>query len=169
MEQNNFLQEHFKITLCLQQLKDTLNILVALLGVIRENLIEYQKKTSKNINQSEKNFAPTFVDHHILLHINFNRGCLTKSNISVPKKVIKLYISYKLNPQLRNLNTDFTLNNGLFVWVKLTKNADLDKYKYSGYGIGSDSRSEFSFADGSITKYVTIFGADISSYPHSDN
>ena len=61
MEQNNFLQEYFKITLCLQQLKDTLNILVALLGVIRENLIEYQKKTLKNINQSEKNFAPTFV------------------------------------------------------------------------------------------------------------
>ena len=138
---------------------------MALLGLIRENLIEYQKKTLKNMNQSEKNFPPTFVDHYILLHINFNRDCLTKSNIFVHKKVIKLYISYKLNSQLRNLNTDFTLNNCLVVWVKLI----IDKYKYSGYGIGSDSRSEFSFADGSIAKYVTIFGANISSCPHSDN
>ena len=31
----------------------------------------------------------------------------------------------------------------LFGAVKLTKNADKDKYKYSGYGIGFDSRSEF--------------------------
>ena len=36
--------------------------------------------------------------------------------------------------------------------VKLTKNADLDKYKYSGYGIGFESRSEFSFTDGSMGK-----------------
>ena len=29
----------------------------------------------------------------------------------------------------------------------LTKNADPDKYKYSSYNIGFDSRSEFSFTD----------------------
>ena len=31
-------------------------------------------------------------------------------------------------------------------------NADPDKYKYSGYGIGFDSHSEFSFSDGSVGK-----------------
>ena len=36
--------------------------------------------------------------------------------------------------------------------VKLIKNADPDKYKYSGYGIAFDSRSEFSFTYGSIGK-----------------
>ena len=141
-------------------------------GTTRSDSRKSNRVSEENIKKYKsvrEEFCTNFCYHHILLHINFNRGCLTKSTISVPKKVIKLYISYKLNPQLRNLNTDFTLNNCLFVWVKLTKNADLDKYKYSGYGIGSDSRSEFSFADGSITKYVTIFGADISSYPHSDN
>ena len=40
-----------------------------------------------------------------------------------------------LNQWLRNLNTDFTLGNCLFASVKVTKNADPDKYKYSGYGI----------------------------------
>ena len=69
---------------------------------------------------------------------------LIKNNIPIPTKVINLYISYTLGPQLKNLNTDFTLGNCLFGSVKLTKNADLDKYKYSGYGIGLDSRSEFS-------------------------
>ena len=67
-----------------------------------------------NITKSNSNFAPTFVDHHVLPDINFNGHCLTKNNISIPKKVINLYISYTLGPQLRNLNTDFTLGNCLF-------------------------------------------------------
>ena len=72
-------------------------------------------------------FAPIFVDHHLLSDINFNGHRLMKNNISVPKNVINLYISYKLNPQLRNLNTDFTLSNCSFGSVDLNKNADLDK------------------------------------------
>ena len=68
----------------------------------------------KNITKSYSNFAPIFVDHHVLLHINFNRHYLIKNNISVPKNVINLYISYILSPWLRNLNTDFTLSNCLF-------------------------------------------------------
>ena len=63
-------------------------------------------------------------------------NCLIKNIISIPKKVINLYISYALGSQSRNLNTDFTLGNYLFGSVKLNKNADLDKYKYTGYGIG---------------------------------
>ena len=94
---------------------------------------------------------------------------MTNINISIPKKVINLYISYTLNPWLRNLNIDFTLKNCLFGSVKLTKNADPDKYKYSGYEIGFDSRSEFSFTDGSVGKNVIIFGADISSSVQIDN
>ena len=46
---------------------------------------------------------------------------------------MNLYISYTLNPWLRNLNTYSTLNNCLFGSVKITKNADLDKYKHRGY------------------------------------
>ena len=35
--------------------------------------------------------------------------------------------------------------NCFFGAVTLTKNADIEKYKYSGYGIGFDRRSIFSF------------------------
>ena len=67
------------------------------------------------------------------------------------------------------MNTDCTLGSCLFESVKLTKNADLDKYKYGGDDIGSNSRSEFSFTDGSMRKNVIIFGADMSSSVHIDN
>ena len=89
---------------------------------------EMPEENIENITKLDSDFAPTFVDHHTLTDINFNRHCLIKDNISIPKNVINLYISYKLNPQLRNLNADLTLNKCLFGSVKLTKNADLDKY-----------------------------------------
>ena len=127
------------------------------------------EESIENITKSDSNFAPTSVDHHLLPEKNFNGQCLIKNNISIPKKVINLYISYTLGPQIRDLNTDFTLGNCLFGSVKLIKNANLDKYKYTGYGIEFDSRSEFLFTDGSYGKNVIIFGADMSSSVHVDN
>ena len=51
----------------------------------------------KNITKSDINFAPTFIDHHLLPDMNFNGHCLI-NNISIPKKVVNLYISGKLTP-----------------------------------------------------------------------
>ena len=50
--------------------------------------------------------------------------------------------------------------------MKLTKNTDPDKYKYSGYSIGFDSRSQFLWTDGSYGKNVIIVGVDKSSSAH---
>ena len=66
----------------------------------------------ENINKSGSNFTATFVGHHLLPDMNFDGHGLIKSNISIPKKVINLYISYTLGLQLRNLNIDFPLDNG---------------------------------------------------------
>ena len=82
---------------------------------------------------------------------------------------MNLYICHEISPWSRDLNKDFTLGSCLFGSVKLTKNSDLDKYKYSDYGIGFDSRSEFWLPDGSIGKNVIIFEADMSSSVHIDN
>ena len=49
----------------------------------------------------------------------------------------------------------------------MTKNADIDKYGYSGYGIGFDRRSSFSFPGGEFGQNVLIFGADMSSSAHN--
>ena len=51
----------------------------------------------------------------------------------------------------------------------MIKNADIDKYGYSGYGIGFDRRSSFSFPGGGFGQNVLIFGADMSSSAHIDN
>ena len=62
-----------------------------------------------------------------------------------------------------------TLKNCLFDAVTLTKNTDVDKYKYSGYGIGFDRRSSFSFPSGGFGQNVLIFGVDMSFSAHIDN
>ena len=54
--------------------------------------------------------------------------------------------------QSRDLNSNFTLRDCLFVGVKLAKNADPDKHVYSGHVIGFDFRSEFSLPDYNIGK-----------------
>ena len=122
----------------------------------------------ENISKPDSNFAPALVDHRVLPDMNFNGHCLI-NNISIPKKVINLYIFDTLTSWLRNLNTNFTLNNCLLGSVKLTKNDDKDKHKYSGYSIGFDSPSEFLFTDGSMERNVIIFGADMNSSLHVDN
>ena len=74
----------------------------------------------------------------MLIIIDFNGNC-SVNDIYTTKKLINIYIYYILSPWLKNLNTDFTLKNCLFGSVKLTKNADPNKYKYSGYRIGFGS------------------------------
>ena len=53
--------------------------------------------------------------------------------------------------------------------LRLAKNADIDKYGYSGYGIGFDRRSSFSFPGGGFGQNVLIFGVDMSFSAHIDN
>ena len=55
-----------------------------------------------------------------------------------------------------------------FVSVKVTKNADPDQYKYSGYDIGFYSRSEL-LNDRSMVKTFITFGAYVSWSVHIGN
>ena len=57
----------------------------------------------------------------------------------------------------------------MFSAVTLTKNTDIDKNGYSGYGNGFDRRSSFSFPGGEFGQNIIIFGVDMSSSPHIDN
>ena len=51
----------------------------------------------------------------------------------------------------------------------MTKNGDIDKYGYTGYIIGFDRRSRFTFPGSGFGQNVLIFGADMSSSAHIDN
>ena len=46
-------------------------------NIIHGNLMEFQENI-ENITKSGSNFAPTFVDHHLLPDIHFDGHCLTK-------------------------------------------------------------------------------------------
>ena len=76
-------------------------------------------------------------------YLIFNGDCLkqdcSKKVIYDHEKIVSIYIVYDLqsNP---NYNPGFTLENCLFGAVKVTKNADVNKYKHSGYGIGFDGK-----------------------------
>ena len=68
-----------------------------------------------------------------------------------------------------NYNPDFTLENYLSGSVKITRNTDVNKYKYSEYGIGFDGKGVFTHPAGSFGNNAIIFGVDMSSSVHVDN
>ena len=93
-------------------------------------------------------FSPKIVSvNNSRIRVRFKGTCLKQDKVTfTPRNVINLFfIVYKLNRWSQDLNADFTLKVCLFVTVKLTKNADRDKYFYPGYGIVYDACSLFSF------------------------
>ena len=92
------------------------------------------------------------------IRLKFNRSILRKPKVSFAHgKRVNIYIVYKLAGSSSH-SDDSTLKNCLSGAVVLTKNSDIDKYGYSGYGIG-----------GRFGQNVLIFGADMSSSTHIDN
>ena len=72
------------------------------------------------------------------------------------RTTVHIYIVYELVAS-SSFNDDPTLKNSLFGAVRLTKNPDIDKYQYLGYGIGFDRKSSFSIPDGGFGQNVIIF------------
>ena len=95
----------------------------------------------------------------------FTGSCLKQLKFMfTPKKVVNICIVYESEASSSHTN-DPTLKNCLFGAVTLTKNDDIEKYGYSGYGIGFDRRSSFSFPSGGFGQTALIFGVDMSSSP----
>ena len=81
--------------------------------------------------------------------------------------IVNIYIVYEITSDYKDINYP-TLENCLFGSVKLTKNSVIDKYRYSGYGIGFDRETSFLFGN-EVCKNVIIFGVDMSSSSKIDN
>ena len=102
------------------------------------------------------------------IKLKFNGSCLVQGQITyTPKTIVNIYIVYAITKK-NSISSYPTLENCLFGAVKLTKNPDFDKYKYSGYGIGFDRRGEFSFGDG-FGQNIIILGTDMGSSVHANN
>ena len=142
-------------------------------GVI-DRVLSWQSKGLSNESikppaTSNNSLNPKLSYYDTKLRVQFTRSCLKQPNfIFTHKKVVNIYIICKLGASSSH-NNDPTLNIFLFGAVTLTKNADIEKYKYSGYGIGFYRRGSFSFPGGGFSQNVIIFGVDMSSSIHIDN
>ena len=77
----------------------------------------------------------------------FRGSCLKQNKATFNHgKRVNIYIVYVLDKIY--LKNNPTLVNCLFGAVSITKNADIDKSKYSVYGIGFDRSSVYSFGNG---------------------
>ena len=97
---------------------------------------------------------------------------LNKKKIIRPNNnnIINIYVVYLIDPVSNTRNTDYTVQNGLFGGVKITKNAaDTSKHKYEGYGICFDEGSTFSIGNINNGRNVLIFGVHENSVTHSNN
>ena len=85
---------------------------------------------------------------------------------------MNIYIAYeiiRISNIDGNRNSNLAVQNALFGAVSLTKNADVNKHKYSEFGIAFDRTSRFSFPGGGDGENVIIFGVDMNSFIHVDN
>ena len=126
--------------------------------------------SAKTINPPTNSFSPSVNYVGNKIRVKFNGSCLKQTNkLTYTHKTIgNIYIVYELGAFSSN-NNDPTLKNCLFGAVTLTKNTDIDKYKYSDYGIWFDRRSSFSFPGGGFGQNVLILGVDMNSSSHIDN
>ena len=94
--------------------------------------------------------------------VEFN-GSLKQDKVTFNHgKIVNIYIAYKISKNIK-ISDYRTLESCLFGAVSQAKNADIDKYKYSGYGIGSNRHGSFSFPGIGLGRNVIIFGVDMSS------
>ena len=114
--------------------------------------------------------VPPFLDYYgTKTRVEFSVSCLKQDSVTFNhKKVVNIYIVYEISKSI-NISDYLTLENCLFGAVSLTKNAEIDRCGYSGYGIGFDRHGSFSFPGTGLGRNVIIFGVDMSSSTKIDN
>ena len=89
----------------------------------------------KSFTVSGSSTAPQLAYTEDRIMVKLEGGCLKQDKVTYSHgQTIKIYIVYQLCGSVTNSSA--TLENCLFGAVTLTKNYDIDKYKYSGYVIG---------------------------------
>ena len=130
---------------------------------------ELSAETIKPPSTSDNSLTPAVSYYGTKTRTKFTGSCLKQPTISYNHDaIVNIYIVYELGASGSHIN-DPTLKNCLFDAVTLTKNADIDKYGYSGYGIGFDRKSSFKFPGGGMGQNLLIFGADVRSSAHINN
>ena len=100
-----------------------------------------------SITASNCKITPELSFYGTKTKVEFNGSCLKQDKVTYNHgEIVNIYIVYEISQNFSSSSYP-TLENCLFGAVSLTKNADIDKYKYSGYGVGFDRHGEFSFGN----------------------
>ena len=96
---------------------------------------------------SNNSLTPVLNYYDTKTRVKFNGSFLQQPKLSYSHgTIVNICIVYELSASSSH-SDDPTLGNCLFSTVALTKNPDgIDKYRYSGYGIGFERKSSFSFS-----------------------
>ena len=133
---------------------------------------EESRLSDEKINSSKTpnhSITPNLDYYGTKIRVKFRGNCLKQDKITFRhKKIGNIYIAYELTGSSSNGN-DPTVINSLFGAVRLTRNADIDKYGYSGYETGFNRRGSFSFPGGGFGSTVIIFEVNMSSSIYVDN
>ena len=135
--------------------------------VTTENISSWESKGLPNevIKAPDNTLALELIYSGKKMYVKFNGSCLKQDKITFNHgKIVNIYIVYTLKSTL-NYDEDITPENCLFDAVKITKNADISKYKYSGYGIGFDGKGVFSNPSGGFANNAIIFVAKWANMP----
>ena len=126
--------------------------------------------SNENIDPPNTSLSPSVIYVGNKIRVKLTGSCLKQSNkISYfHKKIVNIYTVDELGASSSH-NNDPALKTYLFRTVTLTKNTVVDIYGYSGYGIGFDRRSSFSFPGTGFGQKLLICGVDMSSSSHIDN
>ena len=120
-------------------------------------------------NLFSSNNSPTLLNQGNRRGVTFNGNYMKQNKLGYAHEtVVNIYIVYELKNRTIN-NPDFTVLNGLFGAVKLTKDVNTSNYGYSGYGICFDSGGSFTSGNISNGKNVIIFDVNTENSIHSTN
>ena len=117
-------------------------------GVGNDNYIHYWQSKGlsderiNSITASNYSVSP-FLDYYgTKTRVEFSGSCLKQDKVTFNHgKIVNIYIVYEQS--MFCLGSLFTRISCLFGAVSMTKNADIDMYKYSGYRIGFDRGRSF--------------------------
>ena len=96
-----------------------------------------KRLSTEPIGLPNTSFSPSINYVGNKIRVKFTGSCLKQSNrlTYTYGKIVNIYIVYELGASSSN-GSDPTLKNCLFGEVTLTKNPDIEKYGYYGFGIG---------------------------------
>ena len=100
------------------------------------------KNTDSFSVDNSNNNTPALLNQNNRLGVTFSSNYMKQSKTGYANRsFVNIYIAYELKNRGIS-NPDVTVQNALSVAVKITKDVDISNYKYSGYGICFDGKSD---------------------------